>query len=203
LAAAEARIAATEQLAERQRKASDAAIASLQAELQAVHAMATGMEQAALRNKPSRNLVLALLEQKASLSGLDLSGLSLSSVDFGSAQLVSTNLENTDLSDAVLRGANLKYAKLAGANLTGADMRESQLHGAIGLGEARFDDHVLLKGAQHTFELIGAEPTNGDVVVIHSTLCRWKKGSLAKKKIFFGEGWDLQWPRELGIFSPA
>jgi len=220
LAAAEARGAAAEQLAERRFKASEATIASLQADLQAVFELATQAQQALL--KPSRDQVLTLLRLDANLSGLDLSGLDLSGLDlshvhFDKAYLVGTNFEASNLSgavlsganledaylrDAVLRGANFRNAKFARAILTGADLRNSQLRGALGLGEARFDGTVDLRGATHAFKHPGSRPANGDIVVIQSFLCMWRQRSLATE-FLFGTGWDPLWPTIVGIFSPA
>jgi len=166
LAAAEARIAVAEQLAERRLKASDTTIASLQAELRAVREMATETRQAAFV-KPSREQVLVLLRQKADFSGLDLSALDLSSVHFGDAKLVGTNFEDADLSRADLRGANLQHAKFAGANLTGADMRDSQLQGAVGLEEAA--GCADLRGATHSFGGPKARP-------VRKTALLWRYG---------------------------
>ena len=205
LAAAEARIAAHEEklaAAERRLKASDTTFASLQAELRAVREMATKTQQAALRNKPSREQVLVLLQQKADFSGLDFSGLDLSRVCFRDAELVGANFEDADLSRADLRGANLQYAKFAGANVTGADMRDSQLNGAVGLGKARLDlsgkgskrGRADLRGATHSFKY--ASPAEGSVMVIKGFLRRWDI-----KETF--QWWDPQYLRKHGIFSPG
>ena len=93
----------------------------------------------AIENKKS----LSRLDlRKANLGGLNLSRFDLSYTDLGGANLRWANLSGANLSGADLSEANLSGANLSGANLSGADLSEANLSGA-NLSRALFKNTKL------------------------------------------------------------
>ncbi len=129
-------------------------------------AMATDPESPPIPPPPEegdvRALVVARLQAKkslsglelcsADLSGLDLSGQDLTGLDLTGASLVDANLAEATLDEAELSGALLGSANLRGVSakdavLVGADLRRARLDGAdlagADLTEALLEDAVL------------------------------------------------------------
>ena len=79
------------------------------------------------------DIVAALAQPGADLSGASLSDASLSGANLSGADLYRANLSGANLSRADLYRANLSRADLSGADLSGANLSGADLSGVIGL----------------------------------------------------------------------
>ena len=75
-----------------------------------------------------------LVEDKVSLSGVNLAnsnlrGIKIENADLSGANLTGADLKDADLTGSDLSGANLDGASLFGANLVGADLKDANLAG--------------------------------------------------------------------------